>query len=81
MIIKLASITIPDSHLKEDHSQLEYIKKNTKDIYHVLAQPVRGFHQIGETMGVNKMIQNVVKTVKEMEAEDKETMKKYKTKR
>lgn len=32
MIIKLASITIPDSHLKEDHEELESMKKRAKGI-------------------------------------------------
>ena len=32
MIIKLASITIPDSHLKEDHKELEKMKHESKGI-------------------------------------------------
>jgi hypothetical protein len=34
MIIKLASITIPDSHLKEDHKELEKMKGESKGILH-----------------------------------------------
>ena len=32
MIIKLAAVTIPDSHLKEDHEELESMKKKAKGI-------------------------------------------------
>ena len=32
MIIKLASITIPMSHLKEDHKELEGMKSKAKGI-------------------------------------------------
>jgi hypothetical protein len=32
MIIKLASITIPDSHLKSDHKELESMKAKAKGI-------------------------------------------------
>ena len=32
MIIKLAAITIPDSHLKEDHKELEGMKHQAKKI-------------------------------------------------
>ena len=32
MIIKLASITIPTSHLKEDHKELESMKTKAKGI-------------------------------------------------
>lgn len=32
MIIKLASITIPDSHLKGDHTELEAMKHKAKGI-------------------------------------------------
>lgn len=34
MIIKLASITLPDSHLKGDHRELESMKKKAKGILH-----------------------------------------------
>jgi len=32
MIIKLASVTIPNSHLKEDHKELESMKTKAKGI-------------------------------------------------
>jgi hypothetical protein len=31
-LIKLCSVIIPDSHLKEDHEELEKMKKNSKGI-------------------------------------------------
>ena len=32
MLVKLASITIPDSHLKEDHKELEEMKQASTKI-------------------------------------------------
>ena len=81
MIVKLASITIPNSHLKEDHKDLEFIKKNTKGLYHILAMPVRGINLIGESTGINKHIKAIIETIKEMEADDQKAIKNFKTKR
>ena len=61
--------------MKEDHKELEFIKKNTQGIYHVLRNKVKGFHDIREVTGINKPIRAIVKTVKEMEKQDKEAMK------
>ena len=76
-LIKLSSITIPDSHLAEDHKELESMKHNASWLKMLLARKLHGIKMIAKFTGADKPINAILKTVKEMEHEDKEAVKKF----